>query len=522
MNRFCRFSGGLLAVCLCLLIGGCNRQTEKVPEPEKKEETVQLTALQYELENLAVDFSDLWFYHQLEEKTGVHVEFEAVRDADWEMRQRLMFASGSYKDMVLRGSLDTEEYGVNHQMLVPLDDYLDEYMPIYSERLHESGLDGELLSSDGKTYSVGFLLTQNVSVNGHFFLNRAWMDKLGLQTPNTVNELTEVLRAFRDGDPNGNGLKDEIPYEATLDDCNTGLYNAFSFWGIPMNEEFVYADETGHVFFAPGQNGFRETLEWLHLLVQEGLMDPESLTQGSTLWGTRVNQNTAGFFSYWRLSNTALNGKIAEQFECILPVHADGYKAKMSRLIDTVEFGASLTSQNRNIPASLKWLDAQMETETMLVSQNGPVGEYMVLEDNGKYKVTKVPEDNELYRMVPVIVGQFFAPDEYYRTVYEPAPHRVEKTGYCDLYEEAGVLETVSFKELTVNASPTGEEAIRISQLHKKLKTIVDYFIVDAVVNGVTDSSYLAFRNNLKEAGAEEYVALYQKVYARHLKQIGR
>lgn len=146
----------------------------------------------------------------------------------------------------------------------------------------------------------------------------------------------------------------------------------------------------------------------------------------------------------------------------------------------------------------------------------------MVLEDNGKYKVTQVPEDNELYRMVPVIVGQFFAPDEYYRTVYEPAPHRVEKTGYCDLYEEAGVLETVSFKELTVNASPTGEEAIRISQLHKKLKTIVDYFIVDAVVNGVTDSSYLAFRNNLKEAGAEEYVALYQKVYARHLKQIGR
>lgn len=521
MNRFCYFTLGLLAVCLCLLSGGCSNQ---IPEKntETRDATVELTALQYELENQAVDFSDLWFYDQLEEKTGVHVEFEAVRDADWEMRERLMFASGSYKDMILRGSLDTEEYGVNHQMLIPLDEYMDEYMPVYSERMHESGLDGKMLSSDGKMYSIGFLLSQNVSVNGHFFLNRAWMDKLGLETPKTVSELTDVLRAFRDGDPNGNGLQDEIPYEATLDDCNTGMYNAFNFWGIPMNEEFVFADEKGTVSFAPYQNGFRETLEWLHLLVSEKLLDPESLTQGSTLWGTRVNQNTAGFFSYWRLSNTALNKEITDQFECVLPVHADGYSARMSRLIDTVEFGAALTSQNHDIPASLRWLDAQMETETMLVSQNGPAGEYLVREDSGKYKVIKVPEDNELYQMVPVIVGQFFAPDEYYRTIYEPAPHRLEKTGYCDFYEKAGVIEPVSFKELTVNARTTSEESIRIAQLHKKLKTVVDYFIVDSVVNGVTDSSYVTFRNNLKEAGADEYIALYQTVYSRYLEQLGR
>ena len=40
------------------------------------------------------------------------------------------------------------------------------------------------------------------------------MNKLGLEVPNTVEEYENVLRAFRDQDPNGNGLKDEVPYFA--------------------------------------------------------------------------------------------------------------------------------------------------------------------------------------------------------------------------------------------------------------------------------------------------------------------
>ena len=497
----------------CALLGGCGQKQEL---PEKEKEPVRLTALQYELENQAVDFDGLWFYRQLEEKTGVHVDFEAVRDAEWENRERLMFASGTYTDMVLRGSLDTEEYGVKQGKLIALDEYLDEYMPIYSARLKESGLQGTALASDEHSYYVGFMLSQDVNTNGHYFINRNWLDRLGLSVPRTVEELTEVLRAFRDGDPNGNGLMDEVPYEATLDDCNTDIYNAFSSFGIPMNEEFVFADGEGTVYFAPCVNGFRETLDWLHMLVEEKLMDTESLTQGSTLWSAKVNKDTAGFFSYWRLSNTALRREIADQFELMLPVSASGYRGRMSRLKDVIEFGASLTTQNHDIPASLRWLDAQMETETMLVSQNGPVGEMLSLREDGRYEVIHVPDQNELYSIVPVIVGQFFAPEEYYSQVYVPAPHRLEKSGYCSLYDEADVLEEVSFKTVITEAPRTSEESARIMELHKRLKTVVDSFIVDTVVNGGTDQKYAAFLRNLKEAGAEEYTALYQQVYTRY------
>lgn len=43
---------------------------------------------------------------------------------------------------------------------------------------------------------------------------RTGLDKLGLEQPDNVDELYDVLVAFRDQDPNGNGKADEVPYFA--------------------------------------------------------------------------------------------------------------------------------------------------------------------------------------------------------------------------------------------------------------------------------------------------------------------
>ncbi|MGN0755307.1 MAG: sugar ABC transporter substrate-binding protein [Aristaeellaceae bacterium] len=512
MNRIIR--GGLKLLPLLVLVlalSGCNGEKQESPEP------VKLTALQYELENQSMDFAGMWFYRQLEEKTNVHVEFDEVKDADWTTRLSLMFASNDYRDMILRGSLDVEDYGVSQHQLMALDEYLESCMPNYAARLSMDGAGDAIPSSDGHSYYVGFLLSQNINTDGHFFINRQWLEKLGLAMPTTIEELTEVLRAFRDGDPNGNGLHDEVPYQATFDNCNTGIYNAFSHWGIPMNEWYVFADEQGRVHFAPEEEGFRECLEWLHLLCQEKLLDVECITQGSNLWGAKMNENTAGYFSYWRLNNTALRQEIADQFVCMLPVSAEGCQAQLGRLMDVVEFGAALTVHNEQVEASLRWLDAQFDTETMLVAQNGAVGDTLRLREDGRYEVVYVPQGNELYKTVPVLCGQFFAPASYYEAVYEPAPHRKEKSGFSAYYEEAGVLEPVSHRLLTHVMPKTGDEAARINQLYTRLKTLIDSSLVNFMTNGVADDSFNAFLAELRQAGAEEYRMLYQHSYDRYL-----
>ena len=149
------------------------------------------------------------------------------------------------------------------------------------------------------------------------------------------------------------------------------------------------------------------------------------------------------------------------------------------------------------------------------MSQNGPVGDTLLRREDGRYEVSYVPPDNELYQSVPVICGQFFAPADYYASVYVPAAHRLEKSAYCDLYEQAGVLEAVSCKLLTTVAPKTTDQSAQASRLKAKLKSLVDAGIVSMVTQGVTDEGRAAFRESLKAGGSVEYRQVYQQIYDR-------
>lgn len=503
----------VLVFSLALLLQGCSGRAPETAEPR---ETVTLSALQYELENIAVDFNALSYYDRIAEQTGVRVDFEDVKDSEWTSGVSLTFARGDLPDMILRGSLDIEEYGVSRHLLLPLEGYMEQgLLPNYTKRLEESGLRNQLTASDGHIYQLGFLISQNVNTDGHFFINQSWLDRLGLPVPTTVEELTEVLRRFRSDDPNSNGLQDEIPMEFTLDDNNTGIYNLFSFFGLPLNEEFVHISRTGRVLFAPMEESFLTALTWLHQMAEEKLLDVDFISQGSNIWAAKVNQGNVGLFSYWRLQNTALSPDLISRYRLFLPVSAEGAKACLPRNMDIIEFGAALTVNCRDVEAALRWLDAQFETENMLISQNGAVGDTLIRRADGRYVVAYVPRDNALYRSVPVICGQFFAPADYYASVYVPAAHRQEKSDFCEVYEQSGLLEPVSFKLMTAVAPKSAEEDARLTRLKASLKSVIDEAIVSMVTRGVTEESAAKLRRDLEDAGWEEYRQIYQDIYDR-------
>lgn len=502
----------LLALILC----GCERNTAReAPEGAISKSKIYLTAMQYELDGQNIDFNSMWFFTKLEERTNVHVDFIEVKGAEWDTRLALMFASGNYYDMILRGDIDVEQYGVAQKLLVPLDEYIEDCMPNYHSRLRLNGAGDTIPASDGKSYYVGYLASEDINVDGHFFINKAWLDALGLSVPRTVDELTRALAAFRDNDLNGNGVKDEVPYLATLNDNSSGLYNTFAFWGVPMNEEFVYLDDAHTVRFAPAEDGYRECVIWLNSLYKQGLIDPESLTQAQSLFNVKLNTNTAGFFSYRQLENTQISPEIASQFVCILPVSAEGYSARVCKTLEVAQLGAALTIANQHVRESLMWLDAQLETETMLVSQNGKLGDALTINAEGRYEAAYVPADSALYAIVPGACGQFFAPADYYAGVYDAAPHRLEKAGYCRDYESAGVLEGESYYALTRLSRFTGAEASRLSQLKPAIQSAVNEALVNMVFSGADDYAWAAFVAMFQSLGVYEYASIYQAAYDR-------
>lgn len=498
--------------------------TDSTAAPASSNEKVTLRAYQWALENQQTDFNNLWFYQELEKKTNVHVDFEPIREGDWETKINLMFASGDYPDLIIRGSVDIEEYGVTQKILVPLDDYLEKYMPNYYPRLSMNNSNAAIPASDGKTYYIGYLVAQNVNHEANNFINKTWLDNLGLEIPKTIDELTTVLKAFRDGDPNKNGQKDEIPFSAAdLIHQTQGVYTHFASFGVPLVRwQYVCIDDNQKVVFPGYMPGFRAALEWLNMCYTEKLLDPESITQDSNVWGTKMNDGRVGYTTYLRLINTALTPETAANYVSITPP-ASEYGVKVPRLLETAQFGAALTVANKHIPETLKWLDAQFETETMLAAVNGPIAPggpidpCMKLNDQGKYEVVYIPENNGLYQYVPVTQGQFFAPGDYYFKIYEMPPHRVERYNYSKDYEAAGVLEKYSSDYLRFLVKMNNEDSLEKTRLYNEIEKFMKESITNFITNGVTDASWQNFLDTAKAVDVDKYVELYQKAYDNYL-----
>lgn len=66
---------------------------------------------------------------------------------------------------------------------------------------------------DGHIYALPLIIDEpRAFVPSRLWLNGDWMESLGIMTePTTTDELYELLKRFKNEDPNKNGKNDEIP-----------------------------------------------------------------------------------------------------------------------------------------------------------------------------------------------------------------------------------------------------------------------------------------------------------------------
>ena len=157
---------------------------------------------------------------ETEEATNVHIEWVEIPKSGWTEKINIMFSTDSLPDAII-GDVDMAR---NYEQLTVLDDYLEAYAPNVTAFFEtRDDYPNALLSPDGtvRTLPIGDESVHNI-IDSQLWINQKWLDQLNLQTPETPEELKEVLIAFRDQDPNGNGIQDEIPF--TLGCMGMGKY----------------------------------------------------------------------------------------------------------------------------------------------------------------------------------------------------------------------------------------------------------------------------------------------------------
>lgn len=134
---------------------------------------------------------------RMEELTGIHIEWECVPDAGFTEKRNLAFASDDLPDIILRAKISPQEemkYAANGQ-LVALDEYLD-YAPNLSALIEQDdAIRKGITMPDGHIYSCPQLNKTEGNLIHHYWINKTWLDNLGLEAPTTVDELYDVLVA---------------------------------------------------------------------------------------------------------------------------------------------------------------------------------------------------------------------------------------------------------------------------------------------------------------------------------------
>lgn len=132
------------------------------------------------------------------------------------------------------------------------------------------------------------------------FLRKQWLDNCGLDIPTTYEEYLEMLDAFSNGDPDGDGINgntigvsaagfvgNEAPYTNYLPEFYQDAYPSFY-----QGEDGVWRD--GFT-----EDSMKEAIKRLQDAYNKGYIDKESLTNATSNCRTKFMEGEFGAFTYW-------------------------------------------------------------------------------------------------------------------------------------------------------------------------------------------------------------------------------
>ena len=232
------------------------------------------------------DIETNYFTKYLEEVTGIDLVIDLLPATDAITKVNLMLSSGNMPGVIagvsLPGSVVNEQAQAGN--FVALDGYLETYGIGFYQVIERLGDDAEtylnfVTMSDGHIYSMHNVsgMTTN-KFDMMTWVYEPWLIDLNIPEPKTLDDFYNMCVAFKTKDPNKNGKADEVPISLASSESNrlmSYIGNAFQYtdynWRLKV--------DNGVVEFVANNDLYKQTLQYLNKMMNEGLIDPLVFTQ---------------------------------------------------------------------------------------------------------------------------------------------------------------------------------------------------------------------------------------------------
>jgi len=472
---------------------------------------------------VAPDYNEMTIFKRLEESTNVHIDWNNIPDTDYQEKKNLLLAGGDLPDAFYNAGFSDFDLAKYSQdgTIVPLDDLIDKYMPNVKKLLaNKPELKKFITSPDGKIYSlpIGEEMGSGqewIAANPYFFfINKKWLDKLGMQVPTTLDELHNVLVAFKEKDPNGNGKKDENPMSFIHMWWCADIGSLFGGFGMgDPNDHLMVRD--GKVIYTAAQQQYKEAIQYFSQWVKEGLIDKESFTQtkdpNALFAKGKTPEQTLGSFIWWE--ETEIVGPEREKdYVLVGPLKGPKGEQKISRMNGSPWGRGSfvITKVNKNPEVTARWIDQQFEPKMTAQIHWGPIGE-VYEEKDGKLVNKPLPAGTAMgeFRQKVAPNGAGVVTAEDFKNIVDMEPRakvRIDRVKTFVPYMEKENLPSLFF---------TPDEVDKKNQIETELKEYVNKKRAQWLMGGGIETEWDKYLSDLKKIGLDDYMKIVQGAYDR-------
>ena len=378
----------LLISAVLLLIVGCSKKDvnqKSVFNPEGYPIVNEPVTLKIAVEKhvLHGNFSEMSFFKNYEEMTGVHIDWIEIPQANHKEKVNLLLASQDLPDIFLGGKGLTDRHIIKYGpagAFIPLEGLIAEYAPNITAFLNKyPDVRKAITAPDGHIYSLpAFDEFTEKENRDNMFINKKWLDAVGLDVPKTTEDFYNALKAFKEQDPNGNGLADEIPWSFLANNAVLGNMSFFGAFGVIDDPENHLMVKDGKPVFVPATDGYREGLKFLQRLYSENLLDRETYTQSrkELLSKGKTDETTLGVFSIWLDENMVGAEKAKSDYVMLPPLDGPGDETYWAWSPWTF-LGRNrfvITSADEYPEISIRWADWLFTEDGSWQAMYGPYG----------------------------------------------------------------------------------------------------------------------------------------------------
>ncbi len=464
-------------------------------------------------------------FQRLQEETNVEIEWTCFVSDQFADKRNLALANAkSLPDGLFNA--DMSDYDLlryaKQGVIIPVEDLIESNMPNLKKVLDENpNIKSMITAPDGHIYSFPWIEQLGSgkeaiqSIGGMPFINKTWLDQLGLEVPTTTDELEAALVAFKENDMAGDGQT--IPMSFIMNGGNEDMGFILGAFGEGYGDvpDHIAVNNNQEVVFTANQEGFKEGMIWMNKLAKQGLIDVEAYTHD---WSTFVAKGQAGRYGVcfsWDCANVVANKDDYVPLPALTGPTGQKNAPRASRS-DTsgLQRGRSvLTSKCKNTALAAAWIDMMYDPQQSAQNNWGTYGE------EGKDNIFEMSDDGMLthldltgkspneIRNAQCVGGPLAILDTYYGkyvTCPDDAQYRLDwiKDIYVPDMKEDNVFPNIFMSQ---------EDLDNITQYTTDIDSYVSRMKSDFVMNGNVEERWDEYLTTLNGYGLDKYLEIMQR-----------